>query len=32
MLWIGEEKERILRCSLAKMKQRKEYAHGEIKE
>jgi hypothetical protein len=31
MLWIGEEKERILRCSFAKTNIRKEYAHGEIK-
>ena len=32
MLWNGTVKERILRCSLAKMKQGKEYAHGESKE
>jgi len=32
MLWNGTVKERILRCSLAKMKQRKEYAHEESKE
>ncbi len=32
ILWIGKGKERILRCSLARMKQRKEYAHGESTE
>ena len=31
MLWIGERKERILRCSPIKTNTRKEYAHGEIK-
>src|SRR5208337_4139421 len=28
MLWIGERKERILRCSPIKTNTRKEYAHG----
>jgi len=30
MLWIGKMKERILRCPPTTMRQRKEYAHGEI--